>query len=85
MLAKVFVHAARRRDGRQELGGTRCCGETDRGHLVQITIGGIIMLADTKAEEAEELVEPVSAGGPTSENDEGDEPEPPEPFEYQDE
>ncbi|EEC12281.1 26S proteasome regulatory subunit rpn2, putative, partial [Ixodes scapularis] len=53
--------------------------------IKDITIGGIIMLADTKAEEAEELVEPVSAGGPTSENDEGDEPEPPEPFEYQDE
>lgn len=50
-----------------------------------VTIGGIIMVADTKTEEAEELVEPVSAGGPTSENEEGDEPEPPEPFEYKDE
>lgn len=53
--------------------------------IKDITIGGIIMMLDTKSEDAEELVEPVSAGGPTAENDEGEEPEPPEPFEYVDE
>ncbi|KAH8041292.1 hypothetical protein HPB51_014573 [Rhipicephalus microplus] len=50
--------------------------------IKDITIGGIIMVTDTKSSEEEELVEPVSAGGPTAENDEGDEPEAPEPFEY---
>lgn len=50
--------------------------------IKDITIGGIIMVTDTKSSEEEELVEPVSAGGPTAENEEGDEPEPPEPFEY---
>lgn len=53
--------------------------------IKEITIGGIVMVADTKSNEDEELVEPVSAGGPTAENEEGDEPEPPEPFEYVDE
>lgn len=53
--------------------------------IKEITIGGIVMVADTKSNEDEELVEPVSAGGPTAENEEGDEPEPPEPFEYIDE
>lgn len=50
--------------------------------IKDITIGGIIMVTDTKSSEEEELVEPVSAGGPTAENDEGDEPEAPEPFQY---
>ncbi|XP_075535921.1 regulatory particle non-ATPase 2 [Dermacentor variabilis] len=50
--------------------------------IKDITIGGIIMVTDTKSSEEEELVEPVSAGGPTAESDEGDEPEAPEPFEY---
>ncbi|XP_064455516.1 26S proteasome non-ATPase regulatory subunit 1-like [Ornithodoros turicata] len=53
--------------------------------IKDITIGGIIMMIDTKSEDVEELVEPVSAGGPTAESDEGEEPEPPEPFEYVDE
>lgn len=50
--------------------------------IKDITIGGVIMVTDTKSSEEEELVEPVSAGGPTAESEEGDEPEPPEPFEY---
>jgi len=46
-----------------------------------VSIGGVILMLDTKSELAEELVEPVSAGGLTVAQDE-QEPEPPEPFEY---
>lgn len=48
--------------------------------VLQLSIGGIIILKDT-SEDMEELVEPVAAHGPKIEEEE-QEPEPPEPFEY---
>lgn len=48
--------------------------------VLQLSIGGIIILKDT-SEDTEELVEPVAAHGPKIEEEE-QEPEPPEPFEY---
>lgn len=45
-----------------------------------VSIGGIIMMRDTKDQDPELLVEPVAAGGPKVEEEE--EPQPPEPFEY---
>ncbi|XP_022237966.1 26S proteasome non-ATPase regulatory subunit 1-like [Limulus polyphemus] len=48
--------------------------------LKDVSIGGIIIMKDTKREDPEDLVEPVATGGPKVEDEE--EPEPPEPFEY---
>ncbi len=48
--------------------------------MKDLSIGGIVLLRDSKTGEKEELVEPVQAGGPKVEEDK--EPEPPEPFEY---
>lgn len=48
--------------------------------IKDITIGGIIMMKCTAADE-QQLVEPVAAYGPKS-NDDAKEPEAPEPFEY---
>lgn len=48
--------------------------------LKELSIGGIVIVRDTKKGEPEELVQPVAAGGPKV--DEEKEPEPPEPFEY---
>ncbi|CAL4157776.1 unnamed protein product, partial [Meganyctiphanes norvegica] len=45
--------------------------------------GGIILMKDTKPEDSEELVQPVTALGPKTEEE--NEPEPPEPFKYVDE
>ncbi|XP_074657663.1 26S proteasome non-ATPase regulatory subunit 1-like [Tubulanus polymorphus] len=45
-----------------------------------ITIGGVLMLKDSKPGEKEDLIEPIAAGGPKMGEEE--EPEPPEPFEY---
>ena len=45
-----------------------------------LTIGGIILLRDTKPDDNVELVQPVPAMGPKT--DDESEPEPPEPFEY---
>ncbi|XP_046557496.1 LOW QUALITY PROTEIN: 26S proteasome non-ATPase regulatory subunit 1-like [Haliotis rubra] len=45
-----------------------------------LTIGGIVMMKNTKPGEDEEIVETVAAGGPKIEEEE--EPEPPEPFEW---
>lgn len=50
--------------------------------IKDITIGGIMLMKDTKPSEAEELIEPVIAHG--SKVGEEKEPEPPEPFEYLD-
>lgn len=50
--------------------------------IKDLNVGGIMMLADLKAEDPEEIVEPVKAGGPKIEEEK--EPEPPEPFEYTD-
>lgn len=47
--------------------------------MKDITIGGIIVMRHTSADE-EQLVEPVAACGPKT--DDANEPEPPEPFEY---
>ncbi|XP_022650689.1 26S proteasome non-ATPase regulatory subunit 1-like [Varroa jacobsoni] len=47
-----------------------------------VSIGGVILMLDTKSEQDEELVEPVVAGGLAVAQDE-QEPEPPEPFEYE--
>ena len=49
--------------------------------LKDVSIGGIIMLKNTKPGEKEDIIEPVAAGGPKVEEEE-EEPEPPEPFEY---
>jgi len=48
--------------------------------IKELTIGGIIMLKDSRKSDPEDLVEPVAAGGPKVEDEQ--EPEPPEPFEY---
>ena len=48
-----------------------------------LTIGGIILLKDTKPEDNVELVQPVPAMLPKT--DDESEPEPPEPFDYVDE
>lgn len=48
--------------------------------IKDLSIGGVILLRDTKNTEPEELVEPVQAGGPKMEEEK--EPDPPEPFEY---
>ncbi|KAG9508808.1 26S proteasome non-ATPase regulatory subunit 1, partial [Fragariocoptes setiger] len=50
--------------------------------IKDISIGGIILMKDTRPDEPEELVEPVIAHG--SKAGEEKEPEPPEPFEYND-
>ena len=50
--------------------------------IKELNVGGILLLADLKAEDPEEIVEPVKAGGPKIEEEK--EPEPPEPFEYTD-
>ena len=58
-------------------------GESSAGRytpIKELTLGGIILLKDSKSGDAEELVEPVQAGGPKVEEEK--EPEPPEPFEY---
>ncbi|XP_065841251.1 26S proteasome non-ATPase regulatory subunit 1-like [Oscarella lobularis] len=47
-----------------------------------VTVGGILMLIDTKSEQPEELVEPLKVPTVAKVDDEGPEPEPPEPFEY---
>lgn len=54
--------------------GSRYCAMKD------IQIGGIIMMNDTKPNEPEDLIEPVTAN--CSKVEEEKEPEPPEPFEY---
>jgi 26S proteasome regulatory subunit N2 len=50
--------------------------------LKRLLFGGIIMLKDKSPDQPEEILEPVTAGGPKKEEEEGDEPEPPEPFEF---
>jgi len=50
--------------------------------LKPLLFGGIIMLKDKSPDQPEEVLEPVTAGGPKKDDDEGDEPEPPEPFEF---
>merc|ERR1712179_352371 len=45
--------------------------------------GGILLMKDTKPDDSEELVQPVTALGPKTEEE--NEPEPPEPFRYVDE
>lgn len=50
--------------------------------LKPLLFGGIIMLKDKSPDQPEEILEPVTAGGPKKEEEEGDEPEPPEPFEF---
>lgn len=55
--------------------------EPTRYHPIKdIQIGGIILLNDTKPNEQEDLIEPVTAH--CSKVEEEKEPEPPEPFEY---
>jgi 26S proteasome regulatory subunit N2 len=51
--------------------------------LKDISVGGIIMMKNTKSTESEEIIELVAAGGPKGEEEA--EPEPPEPFEWVDE
>jgi len=54
--------------------------------LKPATIGGILILQDSKEDEPEDLIEPLPASSvPGSEEDEGEEPSMPEPFEYVDE
>ncbi|OQR68773.1 26S proteasome non-ATPase regulatory subunit 1 isoform 1 [Tropilaelaps mercedesae] len=50
--------------------------------IKDVSIGGVILMLDTLSEWAEELVEPVVAGGLAIAQDES-EPDPPEPFEYE--
>ena len=50
--------------------------------IKDLSSGGIVMLKDTQKSQAEELVQPVAAGGPKVEEE--NEPEPPEPFEFLD-
>ena len=50
--------------------------------LKDLSVGGIIMVADGNAGEAVELVEPVRARGPLATGDDAPEPEPPAPFVY---
>jgi 26S proteasome regulatory subunit N2 len=57
--------------------------EHTRYHPIKdIQIGGIILMTDTKPNEPEDLIEPVTAH--CSKVEEEKEPEPPEPFEYLD-
>ena len=49
--------------------------------LKDVSHGGVVMMRDTKPSEKEDIVEPVTAGGPKVE-EEGEEPAPPEPFEW---
>lgn len=57
--------------------------EHNRYHPIKdIQIGGIILMNDTKPDEPEDLIEPVTAH--CSKVEEEKEPEPPEPFEYLD-
>lgn len=51
--------------------------------MKDIQIGGIIIMMDTKPDEQEDLIEPVTAH--CSKVEEEKEPEPPEPFEFRDE
>lgn len=44
--------------------------------LKDLSIGGIVIVRDTRKSEPEDLVQPVAAG------EEEKEPDPPEPFEY---
>lgn len=48
--------------------------------LKDLSIGGIVIVRDTRKDEPEELIQPVAAGGPKVEEEK--EPDPPEPFEY---
>ncbi|XP_047130799.1 26S proteasome non-ATPase regulatory subunit 1 isoform X1 [Hydra vulgaris] len=50
--------------------------------LKPVSVGGIIIMKDTKSNEAEDLIEPLPAFTASTADDENDEPEPPEPFEY---
>ncbi|KAI1290272.1 26S proteasome non-ATPase regulatory subunit 1 [Halotydeus destructor] len=45
-----------------------------------LSVGGVILMRDSKKSEPEDLVQAVAAGGPKVEEE--NEPEPPEPFEY---
>merc|ERR1719447_1940701 len=49
----------------------------------ELNCGGIVLMKDTKPDDSEELVVPVTALGPKTEEE--NEPEPPEPFRYVDE
>lgn len=55
--------------------------QTRYSPLKPLTTGGIILLRDARPEEAEDLLEAVTAGGPKAQEEEP-EPEPPQPFEY---
>jgi len=55
--------------------------QTRYAPLKPLSSGGIILLRDRRPEEAEELLEAVTAGGPKAQEEET-EPEPPAPFEY---
>lgn len=50
--------------------------------LKPVSVGGIIMMRNSRMNEPEELLEPLPAAKTPSMDDEGEEPEPPEPFEY---
>jgi 26S proteasome regulatory subunit N2 len=65
---------------RQQLKVIQSTDGTRYTPLKDVTIGGIIILKDSKADEPEDLVENLPTGGPKVEEE--DEPEPPEPFEY---
>ncbi|CAB4012611.1 26S proteasome non-ATPase regulatory subunit 1-like [Paramuricea clavata] len=53
--------------------------------LKPVSVGGVIMMRNSRVDEPEELLEPLPAAKTPSMDDEEDEPEPPEPFEYVDE
>ena len=49
--------------------------------MKDLSVGGVILLRDSRKADPEDIVQPVAAGGPKVEEEK--EPEPPEPFEYE--
>jgi len=65
---------------RQQLKVVQMASASRYKPMKDLAVGGVILMRDSRKAEAEDLVEPVAAGGPKVEAEK--EPEPPEPFEY---